>query len=494
MVVRAVDGVDLVVERGDYVAVMGASGSGKSTLMNIIGCLDVPTCGRYLLDGVDSRRLDERRQALVRNRKIGFIFQSFNLIPRTTAREQRRAADGLRGGPRGASAGSGRSRALEQVGLGEPGRTTCRRSCPAASSSAWRSPARSPRTRCCCSPTSRPARWTATAPTTCCALFDDLNADGPHDHRDHPRGGGGAPRQAGGADAGRADRVRPAGRRAGGRRRAATGCDAGTAGGLREPRGRARGSPSAGCSSNKLRSLLTMSGILIGVAAVIILVAAGNGASAPSRTRSAALGSNTLTVTPSPGAATGGRRRGRGLAAGAAVAAARGARAARRGGGRRRAGGGRRRRAGGTSAVDNGTQTRGARAHPRRRAGARRPGQAPDVVSVAPVVDAQSVDGDLRRAPRTPSARFTGTTPSYLINDNDTVAAGAPFTDADYTAHRRVALLGTTVATALVGGDGTRGRRADGAVQRGGVHGGRRSSPRRAAPARRTRTTGSSPR
>jgi len=83
--VRAVAGVDLVVDHGDYVAVMGASGSGKSTLMNIIGCLDVPTGGRYLLDGVDTRRLDERRQALLRNRKIGFIFQSFNLIPRTSA-------------------------------------------------------------------------------------------------------------------------------------------------------------------------------------------------------------------------------------------------------------------------------------------------------------------------------------------------------------------------------------------------------------------------
>ncbi|MGI5131882.1 ABC transporter ATP-binding protein [Pseudonocardia sp. CA-107938] len=83
--VRAVDGVDLVVERGDYVAVMGASGSGKSTLMNIIGCLDAPSRGRYLLDGVDVRRLDERRQAIIRNRKIGFVFQSFNLIPRTTA-------------------------------------------------------------------------------------------------------------------------------------------------------------------------------------------------------------------------------------------------------------------------------------------------------------------------------------------------------------------------------------------------------------------------
>jgi putative ABC transport system ATP-binding protein len=118
VVVRAVDGVDLVVERGDYLAVMGASGSGKSTLMNIIGCLDVPTSGRYLLDGVDTRRLDERRQALVRNRKIGFIFQSFNLIPRTTAVsnvELPMAYAGARAGARRARA----IRALGQVGLGE---------------------------------------------------------------------------------------------------------------------------------------------------------------------------------------------------------------------------------------------------------------------------------------------------------------------------------------------------------------------------------------
>jgi putative ABC transport system ATP-binding protein len=84
-IVRAVDEVDLVVHTGDYVALMGASGSGKSTLMNIIGCLDIPTRGRYLFDGVDTRRLDEKRRATIRNQKIGFIFQSFNLIPRTTA-------------------------------------------------------------------------------------------------------------------------------------------------------------------------------------------------------------------------------------------------------------------------------------------------------------------------------------------------------------------------------------------------------------------------
>ncbi|MFG1909846.1 ABC transporter ATP-binding protein [Kribbella sp. NPDC048928] len=83
--VHALQGVSLRIEAGEYVAVMGSSGSGKSTLMNILGCLDVPTRGEYWLDGSDVARLSEDQQALVRGRKIGFIFQSFNLIPRTTA-------------------------------------------------------------------------------------------------------------------------------------------------------------------------------------------------------------------------------------------------------------------------------------------------------------------------------------------------------------------------------------------------------------------------
>jgi putative ABC transport system ATP-binding protein len=116
--VRALREVSLRIESGDLVAIMGSSGSGKSTLMNILGCLDIPTSGRYLIDGVDVSQMDEDDLSDLRNRKIGFVFQSFNLVPRTSALlnvELPLAYAGLRGAERRRRA----ERALVSVGMAD---------------------------------------------------------------------------------------------------------------------------------------------------------------------------------------------------------------------------------------------------------------------------------------------------------------------------------------------------------------------------------------
>ena len=86
--VHALDGVSTTIDSGEFVAIMGASGSGKSTMLNILGCLDTPTSGSYLLDGIEVARRSRRELAHIRNQKLGFVFQNFNLLPRTSAIEQ----------------------------------------------------------------------------------------------------------------------------------------------------------------------------------------------------------------------------------------------------------------------------------------------------------------------------------------------------------------------------------------------------------------------
>jgi len=118
VVVRALAGVSLTVEKGEFLAIMGSSGSGKSTLMNILGCLDKPTSGEYWLAGLEVSRLDKNALAEVRNRTLGFVFQSFNLLSRTSALENVELPllyQGVGSRERKARA----TRALERVGLGK---------------------------------------------------------------------------------------------------------------------------------------------------------------------------------------------------------------------------------------------------------------------------------------------------------------------------------------------------------------------------------------
>jgi predicted ABC-type transport system involved in lysophospholipase L1 biosynthesis ATPase subunit len=145
---KALRGVDLEVAAGDFVAVMGASGSGKSTTMNILGLLDTPSTGRYILKGVEIQSLDRDRRALLRRRYLGFVFQGFNLLARTSALENVELPLLYRGCC--------------------PGPTMPPTNCLAGSSSAWRSRARSSPSRRSCWQTNRRETWTASVRARSC--------------------------------------------------------------------------------------------------------------------------------------------------------------------------------------------------------------------------------------------------------------------------------------------------------------------------------------
>ncbi len=277
--VRALRGVTLRIERGDFVAIMGSSGSGKSTLMNILGCLDVPSGGSYLLDGVNVREFAEDELADVRNSKIGFVFQSFNLVPRTRALTNVELPL--------AYAGVGRSerraravRALESMGMGHR-----LEHLPSQLSGGQQQ-----RVAVARAIVTNPSLILADEPTgnldsrsseDVLRIFARLNRRGAHGGADHPRARCGRAGQAHREAARWQDRGGPSHARC---KRTATPAAGPEVSPRRVRRTAMIGRETLrialdGLLANRLRSSLTILGLAIGVASVIVLIAVGNGSS-----------------------------------------------------------------------------------------------------------------------------------------------------------------------------------------------------------------------
>jgi ABC-type lipoprotein export system ATPase subunit len=174
--VLALRGVDLVVERGEAIAIVGPSGSGKSTLLNIVGCLDRPTAGSYLMDGIDTADLDEGELAALRGRLIGFVFQTFNLLGHRTVLENVMLAEVYVGAPREGRRQRARA-ALDRVGIGDradflPGKLSGGQQQRVAIARALMG---APSLLLCDEPT---GNLDSKNTDTVLALFDDLIADG----------------------------------------------------------------------------------------------------------------------------------------------------------------------------------------------------------------------------------------------------------------------------------------------------------------------------
>ena len=296
---HALRDVSVVVERGDFVAIMGASGSGKSTLMNMIGCLDLPTAGRYLIDGVDVREIDEGDLAYLRNRGIGLVFQSYNLVPRTSALRNVEL-------PLIYARVAGRERreralaALEAVGLSDR-----QRHLPSELSGGQqqrvaiaRAIVTNPRLILADEPT---GNLDSAATREVLEIFTRLNDEGRTivmiTHEQHVADSARRVLRLSDGRVVARHRARRGAARLGGRGPGSAGMTA-----LEALRMAVQG-----LISNRLRSLLTMLGITIGVASVIVLVAVGHGSAVKVNSQIESLGTNTLTVMPGGGFGFGGR-------------------------------------------------------------------------------------------------------------------------------------------------------------------------------------------